>query len=198
MSNVKAKVLLYPKRIQSFCANELNLFILKLSVIECLFLLSFQCHRIGRGEKELGSRHACRHKPTSVLLVSTMWYNGGESVGTTLMYWKNVWNWGTFSKGSSSWSCIWFGLMQWESWSNRRAMRSTFIYVGYDAVCRNRLVSTSSTSPCTFRLCYIFDLIHIGQALLLTRQRLVDMSKSGALSSFNQIFHFCKHLVGTR
>ena len=100
MSNVKAKVLLYPKRIQSFCASELNLFILKLSVIECLFLLSFQCHQIDRGEKELGSRHACRHKPTSVLLVSTMWYDdGGESVGTTEMYEKTFGIGGTFPKG---------------------------------------------------------------------------------------------------
>ena len=42
--------LLYPKRIKSFC--ESNLFILKLSVIGCLFRLSFQCHRIDRGGKE--------------------------------------------------------------------------------------------------------------------------------------------------
>ena len=27
----------------------------------------------------------CGHKPTSVLLVSTMWYDGGENVGTTEM-----------------------------------------------------------------------------------------------------------------
>ena len=39
--------LLYLKRIQSFCESNL-LFILKLSVIGCLFLLSFQCHRIDR------------------------------------------------------------------------------------------------------------------------------------------------------
>ena len=26
------------------------------------------------------------HKPTSVLLVSTMWYDGGENVGTAEMY----------------------------------------------------------------------------------------------------------------
>ena len=38
------------KAIQSFC--EWNLIILKLSVIGCLFLLSFQCHRIHRGRKE--------------------------------------------------------------------------------------------------------------------------------------------------
>ena len=50
MSNFKAEVLLYPKRIQSFC--ESNLFILKLSVIGCLFLLSFQCPMIDRGGKE--------------------------------------------------------------------------------------------------------------------------------------------------
>ena len=29
--------------------------------------------------------HACGYKPTSVLLVSTMWYDGGENVGTTEM-----------------------------------------------------------------------------------------------------------------
>ena len=32
--------------------------------------------------------HACGHKPTSVLLVSTMWYDGGENVGTIEMYEK--------------------------------------------------------------------------------------------------------------
>ena len=50
MSNSKAEVLLYPKRTQSFC--ESNLFILKLSVVGYLFLLSFQCHWIDRGGKE--------------------------------------------------------------------------------------------------------------------------------------------------
>ena len=35
--------------------------------------------------------HACYgHKFTSVLLVSTMWYDGGESVGTTDMYEKTL------------------------------------------------------------------------------------------------------------
>ena len=32
----------------------------------------------------------CGHKPTSVLLVSTMWYDGGENVGTTEMYEKTL------------------------------------------------------------------------------------------------------------
>ena len=32
--------------------SRIYLFILKLSVIRCLFLLSFQCHRIDRGGKE--------------------------------------------------------------------------------------------------------------------------------------------------
>ena len=32
--------------------------------------------------------HARGHKPTSVLLVSTMWYDGGENVGTTETYEK--------------------------------------------------------------------------------------------------------------
>ena len=50
MSNSKAEVLLYPKRTQSFCGS--NLFILTLSVIGCLFLLSFQFHRIDGGGKE--------------------------------------------------------------------------------------------------------------------------------------------------
>ena len=50
MSNFKAKVLLYPKRIQSFC--ESNLFSLRDSVLGCLFILSFQCHRIDRDWKE--------------------------------------------------------------------------------------------------------------------------------------------------
>ena len=34
--------------------------------------------------------HARGHKPTSVLLVSTMWYDGGENVGTTEMYEKTL------------------------------------------------------------------------------------------------------------
>ena len=42
-------LLVYPKRIQSFCGS--NIIILKLSVIGCLFLSSFQCHRIDRGGK---------------------------------------------------------------------------------------------------------------------------------------------------
>ena len=48
------------KRIQDFYiqggyshfVSRIYLFILKLSVIGCLFLLSFQCHRIDRGGKE--------------------------------------------------------------------------------------------------------------------------------------------------
>ena len=35
--------------------------------------------------------HPCGHKPISMLLVSTMWYNdGGENVGTTEMYEKTM------------------------------------------------------------------------------------------------------------
>ena len=34
--------------------------------------------------------HARGHKPTSVLLVSTMWYDGGENVRTTEIYEKTL------------------------------------------------------------------------------------------------------------
>ena len=34
--------------------------------------------------------HACGRKPTSVLLVSTMWYDGGENVGTIETYEKTL------------------------------------------------------------------------------------------------------------
>ena len=34
--------------------------------------------------------HLCGHKPTSVLLMLTLWYDGGESVGTTEMYEKKL------------------------------------------------------------------------------------------------------------
>ena len=34
--------------------------------------------------------HAREHKPTSVLLVSTMWCDGGENVGTIDMYEKTL------------------------------------------------------------------------------------------------------------
>ena len=43
--------------------------------------------------------HACGHKPTSVVLVSTMWYDGGENVGTTEMYEKTLELEEIFSKG---------------------------------------------------------------------------------------------------
>ena len=43
--------------------------------------------------------HACGYKPTSVLLVSTMWYDGGENVGTTEMYEKTLELEEIFSKG---------------------------------------------------------------------------------------------------
>ena len=33
---------------------------------------------------------ACGHRPTSVLLVSTTWYDGAENVGTTEMYEKTL------------------------------------------------------------------------------------------------------------
>ena len=34
--------------------------------------------------------HARGHKPTSVLLVSTMWYDGGGNVGSTELYEKTL------------------------------------------------------------------------------------------------------------
>ena len=34
--------------------------------------------------------HACGYKPTIELLVSTMWYDGGENFGTTEMYEKTL------------------------------------------------------------------------------------------------------------
>ena len=46
--------------------------------------------------------HACGHKPTSVLLVPTMWYDGGENVGTTEMYEKTLGLEETFQKVASS------------------------------------------------------------------------------------------------
>ena len=46
--------------------------------------------------------HACGHKPTSVLLVPTMWYDGGENVGTTEMYEKTLELEETFQKVASS------------------------------------------------------------------------------------------------
>ena len=43
--------------------------------------------------------HARGHKPTSVLLVSTMWYDGGENVVTTEKYEKTLELEEIFSKG---------------------------------------------------------------------------------------------------
>ena len=43
--------------------------------------------------------HAREHKPTSVLLVSTMWCDGGENVGTIDMYEKTFGIGGIFLKG---------------------------------------------------------------------------------------------------
>ena len=41
-----------PKQIQSFCKSESSLLFILALVLRCLFLLSLQCHRIGRGGKE--------------------------------------------------------------------------------------------------------------------------------------------------
>ena len=46
--------------------------------------------------------HACGHKPTSVLLVSTLWYDGGENIGTTEMYEKTLELEEHFQKAASS------------------------------------------------------------------------------------------------
>ena len=46
--------------------------------------------------------HACGYKPTSVLLVSTMWYDGGENVGITEMYEKTLELEELFQKAASS------------------------------------------------------------------------------------------------
>ena len=43
--------------------------------------------------------HACGYKPTSVLLVSTMWYDGGGNVGSTELYEKTLELEENFSKG---------------------------------------------------------------------------------------------------
>ena len=48
--------------------------------------------------------HACGYKPTSVLLVSTMWYDGGENVGTTEKYEKTLELEEIFQKVASSYS----------------------------------------------------------------------------------------------
>ena len=46
--------------------------------------------------------HVCGHKPTSVLSVSTLWYDGGENVGTTEMYGKTLELEEHFQKAASS------------------------------------------------------------------------------------------------
>ena len=61
--------------------------------------------------------HACGHKLTSVVLVSTMWYDGGESVGTTETYEKTLELEEIFSKGCQLCNTLdpVFGPVCWES-----------------------------------------------------------------------------------
>ena len=158
--------------------------------------------------------HTCGRKPTSVVLVSTMWYDGGENVGTTEMYteiMKRCWNKRNFFKRLRpvlryTWSRIRYGLMG-VMIESRRAMRLSYLCWIWCSMPRNQLVlslppllvlarSDSNVTPLVFQI--LSSLIHIGQVLLLTRWRLVDMSNPDAptmnelrdvLSSLTRINH---------
>ena len=61
-------------------------------------LLAFKFYNFTKNEREIQQPfvnlcHARGHKPTSMLSVSTLWYDGGdtgENVGTTEMYEKTL------------------------------------------------------------------------------------------------------------
>ena len=166
--------------------------------------------------------HACYgHKFTSVLLVSTMWYDGGESVGTTDMYEKTLELEEKFQMGEVlqyTWSySVQFG------GSHDRILACDVIDLDMmHAVCVGEIgdkpdlplyPSLHVRSPSIFQVLST-SFIYISSTSFATSTYPLtacwhekswsthdEWARRDVLSSLtriNHIFHFCEHLVRTR